>query len=179
VKTWTVGLALGVVFAIGVLAGQSIGTAGAQTQPVDEKAGIIKTGLVDAINQQHSLFRGELATALQNDGFDTASPYGRALVGMYFDTITPAARDDAMLGQYFRYMAPALMRKDFPKALLEDRFLDHFSQSVASTGLPPAFPAFTDAEIRDTNTRTRNMLMMTSGNNPWPFSWSGTALLSR
>ena len=168
-----------VVFVAGVLVGQQTASTKAQTVATDDKAAAIKAGLVESITHFHSLLRGELADALEKDSFNPASRYGRTCIGLYFDAITPQARDDVMLGQYLRYMAPALMRNEFPKALLEDRFLDHFSQSVAATGLPPVLPAFTDSEIRDTNTRTRSTLMMIGKDDTWPYSWSGGVLLAR
>lgn len=85
-----------------------------------------------------------------------------------------------MLGQYLRYMGPALETGPFPKVLLEDRFLDHFSQSVASTGLPPVYPALTNAEIKKRNDEHSGLSRIGALPAPtWPYSPSGSALLGR
>lgn len=165
-----------------------IATRAAEVMPtVDEKAAAIKGGLVASITRFHNGLTGELADALANNGFDSNSPISQAFVGFYFDAIMPAARDDAMLGQYLRYMGPALevVRSansgSFPKVLLEDRFLDHFSGAVARTGLPPTYPAVTNAEI----TRWKSVNDMIDELHPgesrrgWPYSRVGAQLLGK
>lgn len=98
-------------------------------------------------------------------------------VPAYFRGLALLSQDRPMVGHYARYLAPALSAGVVraPEDLLKDRFLDHFSETVATTGLPPVFPALTEEEIA--HVEDRLYFTKPAWKTTWPFGWSAGWLL--
>jgi hypothetical protein len=166
-------LVLVFVFAVGFGLGQSGKPASAQVPSTEEKAALIRAEIKGTLIYHNSRFRGDMADAINNLDLGSGNDYLRWALGRYLDTLAPLARDNANLGRYLQYMGPALqVYPNAPKTLLEDRFVDHFSNEMAKTGLPPAFPCLTDEEITSMNQGWR----MHDKTKPWPYSWTGLML---
>lgn|GEM_PF-4276559 len=171
-------VSLPLAFVLGVMAayiafGQP---AKAQVQQLDSESAI-KQALVESIRHHHSLLRGDLETAVR-EGHFYSNPYGRAITMMYFEAIAPLARDKPLVGHYLRYMAPVLRdTEDIAGTLLQDRYLDHFASALATTGLPPAFPTFTDSEIVEKNRQDWMFRGAAQNPAPWPYGWAARVLL--
>lgn len=138
---------------MGLAVGQGVAPAGAQTEPtqsVEEKAAGIKERLVAVISAYNDTWADENKRFLR-----ATHPTGQYYRSLYLADLAASARQDTILGHYLRYMSGVLrsnaMRVSSPayhELLLQDRFLDHFSQELASTGLPPVVPSLTDDELK-------------------------------
>lgn len=144
-------------FSMGLVVGQGMAPARAQTEPtqsVEERAAEIKQRLVAVISARNAALSEEDKRRLSYPS--VLSPMARLAKGIYLAELAALARQDTILGHYLRYMSGALRpgslgRVDQPayyELLLQDRFLDHFSQELASTGLPPVVPPLTDKELK-------------------------------
>ena len=151
-------LVLAIGFVAGVFVGQQATPARAQTATVEARAAAIKAELVDSITRYQSTYNATFSEELsQVDLEKSIGPMASYLRGTYVGGLAKVARYDTLLGQYARYL-PEIS----PKSILEDRFLDHFSFSIAKYGLPPAMPPLTDAELSERD-RMLNMLDLGTG----------------
>ncbi|MGE5617631.1 MAG: hypothetical protein ACM3US_00035 [Sphingomonadaceae bacterium] len=131
-------------FAVGIVVGQGGLPAKAQAPSVEEKAAAIKAHLLEKITAVNAEVPPERWRHI--NGTHTTYEQYRA---EYLYRLAYAAKDDAVLGHYLRYMAPALRYFFISEdTLLGERFVDYFAQQMAATGVPPVVPNFTDEDFK-------------------------------
>jgi hypothetical protein len=106
------------------------------TPAVDGRAEVIKQRLRQSIlTYDTEVWSGKAAV---ENLVAIGNPSSRFLVRKYLEGLVQRARDDDTLAEYLLYMAPALdISGQVQLTLLDSKFLDRFSRSMAESGLPP------------------------------------------
>ncbi len=152
------------MFAAGVVVGQGILPAKAQTPATEEKAAAIKANLVEKITAFNSEMPAEVFSRINGTG-----PVNVQYQAEYLYGLAGTAKDDILLAHYLRYMAPVL-RYFFISSdtLVDDRYLNPFAQEMGRSGVPPVVPPIPDADFNRLG--PRSVLAGGLKLDNWPYS---------
>ena len=145
---------------------------------MDEKAAAIKAELVDVLTQFNAAIPPD-SDLRQVELAPSGNSHKRYVAAQYLRVLALLSQDYPMVGHYVRYLAPAFSAGvvRVPEDLLKDRFLDHFSRAVATTGLPPVFPPLTLKEIDQVENFMLCPLGPPAWQTTWPYGWAAHWLL--
>lgn len=153
------------------------------TPTAEDRAAEIKANLTADLTAFNDGIPPNVLQGLLEKGLTTGTTaLARAVQRWYFDNLAALAGERPLVGHYVRYLRPVFAMKTWmvPNDLLEPRFLDHFAESMAASGMaasgvPPVFPPLTYEEILEKSRQP--YFTEPEWSQKWPYGWGGWYLL--